>query len=878
MRPFILAILCLAVPAFAAAAPVPPPSGGPVPLGRLSDVARPLAYRLDLTILPDQPRFVGHAEIEVDVKAKLLSLYLHGRDLNVMRAGVRAAGGETTAVYTQVDPLGVARLDFARPLEPGRATLVFDYDAPFGESAAGLFHVKVGEDWYAWTQFESIDARAAYPGFDQPGFKTPFTVSVTTRKNALAYANGAEIGSEARGELVRHNFATTRPLPTYLVAFGAGPFASAAGVAAPTTERSSPLPVRIIGTRANAAKTAFALENTGPIVDLLEGYFGRPFPFPKLDQIGSPIMGGAMENAGADTYGDSLLFLDQGASTAQKRNFGMVVAHELSHQWFGDLVTPEWWDDIWLNESFANWMGYRIGEAWRPDLKIGVGAVEEAFAAMNVDALKAGRPIHQAINTSGEIDAAFDAVTYGKGGQVVAMIAAYLGDEKFRAGVRLHLSRHAYANATTDQFFAALAEAAQDPGVLEALRSFVNQPGLPVVRVEHSGGDLLVSQRRYGLLGAETVPQTWSIPLCVRVGEKRNCQILGAAPARIPSMGKGILMPNAGGVGYYRFSLSDADWRLLLGEAGRLPAGEALAAADSLWGAFRAGEAAPDLLLNAAGAFASNPYSGAAVTGGTRLAFLRRAGLIPPAQLPAYREFIRQTFSARLAALGFDPRAGAYAAEDPDRQALRADLVALLATEAEDADVRAALVRAAAAFLAGDGGALDQSLYGPAFLSYAVAGGETALTTLLDKGLASQDTVVHDAAVAAVAQGGTASVGAFVLAKIDDPRLRPGDRLSLLRGLMSAPATRDAGGAWILGHFDALTKDAGIFVAATLPGYFSGFCSVDKAAEIEATLRPKVVQYQRGALSLDRTVEQVRSCGVLKTARGGEVAALFTGL
>ncbi len=183
----------------------------------------------------------------------------------------------------------------------------------------------------------------------------------------------------------------------------------------------------------------------------------------------------------------SIIFLAPGATTGDKQTFGMVVAHELSHQWFGDLVTPAWWDDIWLNESFANWMGYRIGNEWRPELKIGVGALDEGFSAMNTDALLVGRPIHQPINDNSEIDSAFDNITYGKGGQVVAMIAAYLGDEKFKEGVRLHLKRHAYGNATSEQFFQSIADAAKDAEVLAAFKSFVDQPGVPLVSLRRDG-------------------------------------------------------------------------------------------------------------------------------------------------------------------------------------------------------------------------------------------------------------------------------------------------------------------------------------------------------------------------------------------------------
>jgi aminopeptidase N len=875
MRLALIAALASAAPsALMAATPAQPAAS--FPQGLLPDAATPIAYRLDFTILPDQPRFTGHAEIDIDLKAPAKSLFLHGRDLKMAKVTVKAGGTIGTARYTQLDSFGVSRLDFDRTLPAGKATLTFDYDAPYGDGPSGLYHIKVGDQWYAWTQFESIDARAAYPGFDQPGYKTPFTVSVTTKPGFTAYSNAAETGSENKGGLVKHVFAPTMPLPTYLVAFGAGPFATVSDTAAPTPERAAPLAVRVIGTQPNKDKMDFALRNTGPIVGLLEKYFGRSFPFPKLDQIGSPVMPGAMENAGADTYGDTILFLDKGAPTSQKKEFGMVVSHELAHQWFGDLVTPKWWDDIWLNESFANWMGYRIGNEWQPDLKISAGALDEAFRAMTTDSLKAGRPIHQPIATNGDIDAAFDAVTYGKGGQVVAMIAAYLGDEKFQAGVRLHLNSHAYGNASTDDFFAALAEAAHDPRVLGALKSFVDQQGVPVVRVERTTDGLAVSQKRYAMLGTDIAPQSWAIPLCIRVGDARQCQLLDKASAVVPIKGVGAIMPNAGGTGYYRFSLPEAEWHALIAQSASLPPGEALAMTDSLWAAFRAGEVSPALLVEAAKAMAANPYSGAATDGGERLAGLRTRGWIPEAELPAYRALIASIYAPKLAALGFDPKAGVYSAEDPDRQKLRSDIVSLLSDTAQDKDVRAKLAKAAAAYIGGDKDALDQSLLDEGFGAY-VAGGENAVSILFEKAAGSDDSQFRNAAIGAIGGSGDVATGRWVLNHIMDKRLRPDDRLSLLRGLVSELATRDTGFTWFLRHYDDFVKDNGIFVASSLPGFGGGFCSAEKATAIEAALRPKVEQYKRGGLSLDRTVEQVRDCGILQKERGAEMTALFAG-
>ncbi|MBV9843018.1 MAG: M1 family metallopeptidase [Sphingomonadaceae bacterium] len=881
MRSAALAIMMLAAAPPAKHVPTTIPAKadiGAVPPGRLPDDAHPAAYRIDLTLLPEKARFSGHVEITVDLAAPRPALWINGRDLNVAHVEARTSSGTIVARYEQVDRLGVARLDFARPLPAGHATLVFDYDAPFSSAAAALYHVQVGGAWYAWSQFESIDARAVYPSFDQPGYKTPFTISLTTHAGQSATSNAPETGVVHQGALDKHLFAPTLPLPTYLVEFGVGPFAIATGAVPPTPQRANPLPLRIVATRSNADKLAYALKESPRIVTLLEQYFDRPFPFPKLDQIASPIQEGAMENAGADTYQDNLLLLDDGASTTQRQEFGEVVAHELSHQWFGDLVTPAWWDDIWLNESFANWMGYRIGNAWRPELNIGVGAIDEAFAAMTIDSLVAGRPIHQPITQSGEIDSAFDPVTYGKGGQVVAMIAAYLGDETFRNGVRLHIKRHAYGNATSDDFFAALADAAHDPRIVAAMKSFVDQQGVPVVRVTRAAdGGFDVSQKRYALLGSMPAAETWTIPLCMRIGGTRQCDLLDRDHARVgyrgPALGAAPIMPNAGGTGYYRFALDDADWQALIAEGARLGAGEALAASDSLWAGFRAGEIAPARLIEMTRAMAANPDTTAAIDGGQRLGGLRARGLIAAASLPAYRALMAAIYGPRLAALGADLRAQAYAADPPDRQKLRAALIGLVAREAGDRALRARLVAASKAYLGGDAKALDQSILAIALVVYLQDGGVSATEALVAKMAASQDALFRGAAQQALGASDSAVDAQWLLGHFGDGTLRPPEEQNILADMMTEPATRDPAYAYLDANFDRIAKTASIFDFGRLTSMPDRYCSVAKADEIERRFAPRVSQYKRGGLELARTVELVRSCGALARARGAELAA-----
>lgn len=871
MRALIACLVLLMSPAAMAA-------GDAVPLGKLPDTVRPTAYRLDLTVAPERERFSGHSEIDVTLKAPSKSIYLHGRDLRVTTALARVGGRQIPATWTQVHKLGVARLDFATPLPAGKATLVFDYDAPFADGPAGLYRVKVGDEWYAWTQFQAIDARGAFPSFDEPGFKTPFTVSLTAPAGQVAISNAHETGSSRSGAMVRHNYAPTAPLPTYLVAFAVGPFDIVGGVVPPSPQRAKPLPMRIVATKGQKEKLRYALAETPRIVTLLEDYFGRAYPYDKLDQIASPVMGGAMENAGAIVYDDTLLVLDENAPTAQKQYFGMVVAHELAHQWFGNLVTPAWWDDIWLNESFANWMGYRIADQWRPELKIGAGAVNESLRAMNTDALKAGRPIRQPIRSSGEIDAAFDEITYGKGGQVVDMIESYMGPDKFREGVRLHLGRHAHSNATSDNFFRSLAEAAGDPRIVASMRSFVDQQGVPSVKVERAGDQLKLSQRRYRMLGIAGVPETrWTIPFCIRNDVARACMLLDQPIGTLRLAGQGALMPNAGAHGYYRFELSDVDWQALLAKAATLPTNEALAVTDSLWASYRAGGTGIDRLRDAARRFAGHESAIVAVDGGQRLAGLRARGIIEGPALASYRRFMVETYGPRLTAIGFDPRLGAHAADTPDRQKLRSDLVRLVADEAQDANLSAKLDAAATAYLGGDAKALDPAFWSAGFRAHLRRGGEPAARALMERALASTDANFREAAIGAVAGTGNPAIANWLLASLGDKRIRSTEKIAVIRGITSDLATGDIGFNWLKGNFAGLAKETNLSIVNNMFSIPGAFCSTSRANEIEAALRPQVQTLGRGALALDRTVERVRSCGALKEARGKEVAGAFVG-
>jgi hypothetical protein len=517
-------------------------------------------------------------------------------------------------------------------------------------------------------------------------------------------------------------------------------------------------------------------------------------------------------------------------------------------------------------------MGYRIGNEWRPELNIGVGALDEGFGAMNTDALVVGRPIHQPITENGQIDSAFDNITYGKGGQVVAMIAAYLGDEKFKQGVRLHLHRHAYGNATSEQFFQSIADAAQDPKVLAAFKSFVDQQGVPVVDIRRDGSKLVATQSRYAYLGSHPADERWTIPFCVRAGAAKSCTLLDQKVTTLAAPGSGAIMPNVGGTGYYRFDLQPEDWKALIATSAQLPAGEALATTDSLWASFRAGKAPASWLIDEARAMAANPSALASVDPGQRLSGFHSLGLIGPESEGAYRSLISSIYGPRLASIGFDPRFGAQAKDSPDQQKLRQQLVDLMAFGAHDPAVRAKLKAAADGYLAGDKNALDPSFVGSALAVVAEDGGMAAAKMLVDKALSSEDPDFRATALSAAAGSGNAEVANYLLS-LDDKRLRTFDRMMLIGGVAGTRETRELGDQWILANYDKLAQDNGIFLTSRLPGMFNSQCGAAAADQVEKKLGPTILKANVGVLEYRRMLERVRNCGILKQAKGAEIAA-----
>lgn len=839
----------------------------------IAQPARPLAYRLDLTLDPARERFTGHAEIDTELAAPAREIALNGRGLSIRAATAQAGGRRFAGTWSQLDAFGTARLTFPESLPAGAVTLSFDYDAPFAVLPAGLFRARVGGEWYAWSQFEALDARAAFPAFDRPGFKTPYSVTLRTRPGDAAISNAPEVSNTLEDGLAVHRFAVTAPLPSYHLALMAGPFAVSEGTLAPNAERGDPLPLRLATTGNNAGRLDFAMTGTRQIVTLLEDYTGQPFPFAKLDEITTPLLPGAMENAGAVLYRESLLTLDEQASTDRKRRFAAITAHELAHQWFGASATPANWDEVWLSESFATWLGYRIGGKWRADLGTEAGALRDGFAAMDLDALAAGRAMRQPVQAEPEALGAFDPISYGKGGQVLGMFEHFIGAGNFREAVRRYLAARGGKSARSEDFYAALDAVSGDPRLVPALRGFVERQGVPLLTFAALGeGRYRVHQSRYAALAASVPEMHWDVPLCLHRDGEEQCLLLDAPDAVIAVSGAGPLMPNAGGLGYYRFELPRADWDGLIERADRLPPGEALALADSLYASFAAGRAAPEQVIALAGRLAANPDSYAADAGYALLKSLSGQGLLDGRGKAAYRRLVARAAGPQLAALGFATRVGLGRGEDPQRAQQRLQLIERLAWDARDGAVRGALARAARDWLAGDEGALDPSLYTYAFDVYVAQNGLAGARRLMTRAFAGSDQSQRAAAMIAAGWSGNSGIGRWLLAGRDAGSLDPLEEREILRGLLASGGTRQLGFDWLSRRLDVLAApEGGIFHAARVPRMLAGFCAPIWVERMAGELRPRLAG-KAGAMELERAIEKVRNCSALSAARRAETS------
>jgi len=661
--------------------------------GRLPPTAFPKHYAIALQIDPTQPRFSGVATILVDVTQPTAIVVLNARDMQIRRVVATTSHGAVDATATQRPAHGGTTVDelvlaFAQPLPAGSATIAIDYEAPFAVDLAGLYRLKEDGLFYAYTQFEATDARRAFPCFDEPGFKTPYDVTITSPRAFKVLSNTPEASQAdaANGDVV-HTFETSPPLPSYLVAFAVGDFDILGG-------QTAPFPIRVVTTKGRAPLARLALDVATALIAKLGDYFDMRYPYAKLDLVAVPDFApGAMENPGLVTFRDSLLLVDsERPTTSIKRAQAMVIAHEFAHQWFGDLVTMLWWDDLWLNEGFATWAAARIVDEWRPSFGATVEQVAEIQGVMDTDALMSARAVREPVRSTGEAMEAFDGITYDKGAAVLRMLEKWLGADTFRRGVQRYVHEGAWKSAHADDLFKAL-EYVSAQRVTELAGGFLDQPGVPEVITSWScgganGNRLELRQTEWRPLGEprEGAPRRWTLPVCTAsdVEKTKSCFTLGAEPivrtidTRCPTW----VYPNADQAGYYRFMVDGAHL-LALASAGRsLDATDRLGLVSNAWAGVRQGSTAPGVLMDVLAAFDGEPDRHVVEQVIGVLRGIDHALIVDEAR-PAFQRYVIARLAPRKRTLGWEAPGGAP--EDDDRKLLRRSVLGAMGEIARDA-------------------------------------------------------------------------------------------------------------------------------------------------------------------------------------------------
>jgi alanyl aminopeptidase len=846
-----------------------------VPKLRLPTTVRPVRYSADLRITPGEDHFRGSIAIELEILQPVSTVWVHGKSLVFEKATFRVADREQPA---QVAP---AAEDFVAvitsgTLAPGHATFKIAYTGEISRTLTdGVFQQQQGKDWYVFTKFEPVTARRVFPCFDEPSFKVPWQLTLHVPKDLKAFSNTAVASEtdEADGmKVVR--FGETRPLPSYLVAFAVGPF----DVIETDPVGKDRRPSRIIVPRGRASETAYAGFVTPKLIAMLEDYFGTPYPYEKLDQIVVPITTawGAMENAGLIAYGDFLLSPSQQDTELQQRERVVTMEHEMSHQWFGDLVTTAWWDDIWLNEAFAEWLSNKLVNEWKPEWKIKADATRALFV-MRIDSLTTARKIRQPIAAPGDIANAFDSTTYGKGQAVIGMFENYVGPKDFQRAIRQYLLQHAWGNATSADFLAAL-DAVSGQHVGAAFSTFLNQEGFPVVSVKLAcpemvaGGRgaslvsyLQLEQRRFLPLSSSGVTDTtWAVPVCTIWGDNagihHQCNLLAKAVDHFElNTVKGCpawLFADANAAGYYAVSYDATLADKLINQGlPHLQPEESAAALRNVQLMLSSGVGDPAQELAFVSEFSHSPDPGLVRQAADTLSGL--SDFVPADLGPNYARFIHSLYARKAQELGWKPRSG----DSQEVRRLRMKIVPLVATYGEDPELSSQAVLLAREWLK-DHRSLDPDMVEPVFSGAAWNGNRAFFDLLLEE--IKKDKVQRERAW---------MIGA--LRYFRDPAITRA-RLELIFGggidprelqytFFGAPSqTREIVWQFVQQDFDRINSTLpgarGIPFGALLPFTAAGFCDAAHQQQVESFFQTRIAMLPGGARNLANTLESIRLC------------------
>jgi alanyl aminopeptidase len=833
---------------------------------RLGDAVAPTAQAISLDLDPAQAGYQGTIGVDLEVRRATSAVRFHARGQELRDISLTDAQGKARSTTLRRDD-DIATLTAGAPLAPGRYHLTLAFTQKYNTRAVALYKADFEGTPYLFSQLEATEAREAFPCWDEPAFKIPWTVTLTVPASQTAISNMPVQSEKQSGDAKTVAFAPSPPMPSYLVAIALGPFEV---VPVPGTS----MPTRVITAKGQSALTGVVVRETPAIVAALERYFGRPYPYPKLNLIAVPEFAyGAMENAGAITFADRVLLSDPArVGPAQLRTQVSITAHEIAHMWFGDLVTMRWWEDFWLNESFADWMADKITAEVHPELDSALDEVTSRSQALGADANPAALPIRPAGDATPDQAMQNVGLIYAKGSAVLEMVEQWIGEPTFRRGVLDYLTAHAWGNAAGPDLWNALGKAA-GKDVAGTLTGFIVKPGAPLISVESLGANRFrLRQRRYAAAGVEVPPATWRVPITIRYRDAAGVKAWSGELAAemmdvtLPASGAiAWLLPNADAAGYYRFALPQRELDALVAAAKELTPAERSGLVGNLRALLEAGTLPGDRYLEALGRLAGDgePAVVRAVAGALEAA---REGLVPPAARTDYAAFLRRSLGPRAAELGWRPEPGERIA----MTLLRPVLLGLVGDDGEDPAVRAEARRQSDALLA-DPSAVDESVADVA-LVLAARGGDRPLWDVFRARFEKAESPNDRARFL------------NLLGRFDDPSVaraaldysltdavRPTELLRIPISVGFSTHREDEVFDWLTGHYDQIAGRIPPFVRAFLP-FAAGGCSAARWHKAEAFFADPAHRAPGMEQQMAQVAENVAACVRLREREGERVA------
>jgi aminopeptidase N len=851
----------------------------PASAQRLPTTVLPDHYDLSFTVDLEHARFEGAETIRVQVAEPTRTIVLNALDIEFHETTAGSAAAQQKAAVTLDARSETATLTVAQPIPKGSAEIHVRYTGILNDKLRGFYLSRGATRNYAVTQFESTDARRAFPCFDEPAFKATFGVTLIVDRGDTAISNGKVVSDTPGPTPSTHTlkFATSPKMSSYLVAMAVGDFVCTEG-------SQDGIPIRICATPDKKGLTRIALESAEQVMKFYNGYFAIKYPYGKLDVVAVPdFAAGAMENTAAIFYRETDLLADAAsASLSTRKTIASVLAHEMAHQWFGDLVTMQWWDDIWLNEGFATWMANLPLAAWKPEWNIAVDEAIENQQALGVDSLKSTRPVHARADTPAEIEEAFDAIAYQKGAAVLRMIEAYVGHDTFRQGVNAYLQAHAYGNATSENFWSAIATASGKP-VDKIMPTFVTQPGVPLVRVALScAGDrtqIGMTQRRFIVdPGAAPTNQLWQVPVCFELAPPagatgrgyNTCAVVDRPEETFNVSGTACapwVFTNIDGRGYYRTEYPPEMLRAIAPHVQQaLTPPERLSLVGDEWALVRAARHSVAEFLTLAPGFGQEHTSGVLSMVTAPLAFIHQYVATETAR-PRFEAFVRTLLRPLYEELGFASAEG----DSDERRQLRAVVVSALGRTAQDPAV-----------IQQSREALDRALAGGASLD------PTLAEAIIDVAARHGDAKLYDALQAAAERSTSPDEHyryLFAIADFQDPvlierglqfavssKLRSQDTALYLAQYMSNPVARAKAWAFIKQHWAALQPKVFVSGGDTyLVNSLSAFCDAGARDDIKTFFAAH--RLPTASRTLDQTIERINNCVAMKEKQAPALTA-----